>query len=136
LEKGFGTWAREYRPIYGPEEAGLGRFVRVEKDDFVGRAAAQSERQSGGERRLVLLDVEADDADAFGDEPIWQDGKVVGWITSGGYGHTVAKSLALGSVPRAQAGSGEFEIEILGDRRPARVLAEPPYDPKGAKMRG
>jgi dimethylglycine dehydrogenase len=137
LEKGFGTWAREYRPIYGPEEAGLRRFVRVEKDDFIGRAAAQAERQSGGERRLVLFDVDASDADAFGDEPIWQGGKVVGWITSGGYGHTVSKSLALGYVPRelAEQTSG-FEIEIIGERRGARILAQPPCDPSGVRMRG
>ncbi|MBM3545620.1 MAG: FAD-dependent oxidoreductase [Alphaproteobacteria bacterium] len=136
LEKSYGTWAREYRPIYGPEEAGMRRFVRLEKKDFIGRAAAEAERKSGGERRLVLFDVDAGDGDAFGDEPIWHGGKVVGWITSGGYGHTVKKSLALGYVPKelAAATSG-FEIEIIGERRPARILKDPPYDPAGAKMR-
>lgn len=136
LEKGFGTWAREYRPIYGPEEAGLRRFVRLDKGEFIGRTAAAAERAAGGERRLVLFEVEAHDADAFGDEPIWHDGEVIGWITSGGYGHTVAKSLALGYVPRALAGERRgFEIEIIGERRPARILAEPPYDPSGSRMR-
>jgi dimethylglycine dehydrogenase len=96
IEKGFGTWAREYRPIYGPYEAGLGRFVALEKGDFVGRAAAVSERASGGAMRLVAFAVEADDADASGDEPIWHDGRVIGWVTSGAYGHRVARSLALG----------------------------------------
>lgn len=111
------------------------RFVRLDKE-FVGRDAAKAERDVGGERRLVLFDVDAKDADAFGDEPIWHSGKVVGWVTSGGYGHTVAKSLALGYVPKdlAAATSG-FEIEIIGERRTARLLKEPPYDPSGARMR-
>ncbi len=137
LEKGFGTWAREYRPIYGPEEAGLGRFVRLEKNDFIGRDAAAAERKSGGERRLCLFAVDAKDADAFGDEPIWHDGKVVGWVTSGGYGHTAGLSLALGYVPRALSAAKQgFEIEIIGERRPARVLPAPPHDPDGKRMRG
>jgi dimethylglycine dehydrogenase len=137
LEKGFGSWAREYRPIYGPEEAGLGRFVRLEKNDFIGRAAAAAERKAGGERRLCLFAVDAQDADAFGDEPIWHAGKVVGWVTSGGYGHSVGLSLALGYVPRASAQAREgFEIEIIGERRPARILPAPPHDPQGKRMRG
>ena len=135
IEKGFGTWAREYRPIYGPEEAGMKRFVRLDKE-FVGRDAAKAERDGGGERRLVLFDVDARDADAFGDEPIWHGGKVIGWVTSGGYGHTVGKSLALGSVPRALASAtSAFEIEIIGERRGAKILKEPPYDPSGTRMR-
>jgi dimethylglycine dehydrogenase len=137
LEKGFGSWSREYRPIYGPYEAGLGRVVRLGNRAFVGSEAARKEKASGGERRLVLFSVEAADADAFGDEPIWHAGKVVGWVTSGAYGHTVRQSLALGYVPKdlAEASAG-FEIEIIGDRRPARILREPPVDPAGARMRG
>ena len=136
LEKAFGSWAREYRPIYGPEEARLGRFVRFEKNDFIGRDAAAAERKTGGERRLCLFDVAAKDADAFGDEPIWHDGKVVGWVTSGGYGHATGKSLALGYVPKALADARqEFEIEIIGERRPARLLPQAPHDPKGERMR-
>ncbi len=137
LEKAFGTWAREYRPIYGPQEAGLGRFVRLDKNAFIGREAAAAERASGGERRLVLFAVDTPDADAFGDEPIWHEGRVVGWVTSGGYGHTTGLSLALGYVPAAlAAASSGFEIEIIGDRRPARILKEPPCDPTGSRMRG
>jgi dimethylglycine dehydrogenase len=137
LEKGFGTWAREYRPIYAATEAGLDRFVRSGGGDFVGKSAAEAARDGGGERRLVLLEVDAGDADAFGDEPIWHDGRVSGWVTSGGYGHTVGKSLALGYVPKALATAGRgFEVEIIGERRPARILAEPPVDPRGLRMRG
>ena len=136
LEKSFGTWFREYRPIYGPYEAGLGRFVDLKKNDFIGRQAAAEEKASGGKLRLCTFAVDADDADAIGDEPIWKDGKVIGWVTSGGYGHTVGKSLAMGYIEKefADAETG-FEIEIIGDRRPAVRLAAPPYDPSGAKMR-
>src|ERR1700741_3561472 len=68
IEKSFGSWAREYRPIYGPYEAGLGRFVDLKKDSFVGRAAALEEKESGGKRRLVTLVVDAVEADVIGDE--------------------------------------------------------------------
>jgi dimethylglycine dehydrogenase len=136
LEKAFGSWSREYRPIYGAVEAGLDRFVRAGARDFIGREAYLAEQAGGGKLRLRLFAVDSPDADAFGDEPVWHGGKVVGWITSGGYGHTVGQSLALGYVPReiAEAASG-FEIEIIGERRKARVLARPPYDPDGVRMR-
>ncbi|MHB8814179.1 MAG: GcvT family protein [Steroidobacteraceae bacterium] len=143
IEKGFGNWAREFRPIYGPYEAGLGRFVALDKGDFVGRAAAVEERSRGGEMRLVAFAVNAADADAIGDEPIWHDGRVVGWVTSGAYGHRVGRSLALGYVPAAIAAASQgFEIEIIGERRPAERLTAAmqgggacAYDPSGARMR-
>jgi dimethylglycine dehydrogenase len=136
LEKSFGNWAREFRPIYGPYEAGLSRFVDLGKGDFIGRAAALAEKESGGMLRLIAFSVAARDADASGDEPIWHDGKVVGWVTSGGYGHTSKSSLALGYVPRALAqADGGFEIEIIGERLPAERLRAAPYDPDGARMR-
>ena len=138
LEKNFPTWYRELRPIYGPIEAGLERFVDFEKPDFIGRAAAIGERDSGGTLRRVTLGVDAADADVLGDEPIWHDGKVIGWVTSGGYGHYVERSLAQGYVPRALGGDGRagaFEVEILGERRPATIAAEPLFDPQGLRMR-
>jgi len=137
VEKSFGTWAREYRPIYGPREAGLERFVDLNKGDFVGRAAALEEKKSGGALRLTAFTVDAGDADALGDEPIWHDGKVVGWVTSGAYGHSVGQSLALGYIPAnlANADSG-FEIEIIGERRKATRRAAPAVDPTGSRMRG
>jgi dimethylglycine dehydrogenase len=136
VEKSFGTWAREFRPIYGPYEAGLGRFVDLKKGDFIGRSAAVEEKASGGTLRLVAFSVDAADADALGDEPIWHDGKVVGWVTSGAYGYTVKHSLALGYVPKdlATATAG-FEIEIIGERRKAERLAAPAFDAGGARMR-
>jgi dimethylglycine dehydrogenase len=136
IEKSFGSWAREYRPIYGPYEAGLGRFVDLNKGDFIGRAAAVEEQASGGKLRLATFTVEAADADAMGDEPIWHDGKVVGWVTSGAFGHRVARSLALGYIPAALAQAVEgFEIEILGERRRARRETQAVYDPAGEHMR-
>jgi dimethylglycine dehydrogenase len=136
LEKSFGTWAREFRPIYGPFEAGLDRFIDLRKASFIGREAANAEKANGGERRLITLDVRARDADAIGDEPIWHAGRVVGWVTSGGYGHSVQKSLALGYVERAVAGeSTGFEVELIGERCPAVRLAAAAFDPDGARMR-
>jgi dimethylglycine dehydrogenase len=136
LEKSFGNWAREYRPIYTPAEAGLDRFIDVSKPDFIGRDAVLRDRSQGPARRLVTFAVDASEADAIGDEPVWHNGKVVGWITSGGYGHSVRKSIALGYVPGpiASAASG-FEIEILGERRPASLATQPLHDPMGERMR-
>jgi dimethylglycine dehydrogenase len=136
IEKSFGTWAREYRPIYGPFEAGLGRFIDLKKSEFIGRAAAAEEKESGGALRLVTFKVDATDADAIGDEPIWHDGKTVGWVTSGAFGHRVNHSLALGYVPAALAGADSgFEIEIIGERHKAHRLAGAAFDPSGALMR-
>ncbi len=139
LEKNFPTWYRELRPIYGPIEAGLERFIDFTKADFIGREAAIRERDSGGALRRITLVVDAGEADVLGDEPIWHDDKVIGWVTSGGYGHCVVRSLAQGYVPRALAGEtrkGAFEVEILGERRPATIAAEPLFDPLGHRMRG
>jgi dimethylglycine dehydrogenase len=139
LEKGFGSWAREYRPIYGPFEAGLDRFVDLDKNDFIGRDAALEEREEGPKRRLVTLVVDDDGVDVIGDEPVWRDGEVIGWVTSGGYAHYVGKSVALAYVPAAYAGvemAGAFEVEILGDRRSATLARQPLLDPEGARMRG
>jgi len=136
IEKSFGSWAREFRPIYGPFEAGLDRFVDFKKGEFIGRSAAAEEKDRGGALRLVTLQVEAADADAIGDEPIWHDGKVVGWVTSGAYGHRVGRSLALGYVPAALAKvDAGFEIEIIGERRKAQRLAGAAFDPSGKLMR-
>jgi dimethylglycine dehydrogenase len=136
IEKSFGSWAREYRPIYGPYEAGLGRFVDLKKGDFIGRAAAVEEKESGGALRLVAFTVDAAEADAIGDEPIWHEGKVVGWVTSGAYGHSVQRSLALGYIPASLAEArGGFEIEIIGERRKAERQVPPAFDPSGARMR-
>ncbi len=136
LEKSFGTWAREFRPIYGPYEAGLGRFVDLNKGDFIGRSAALKEKEQGGTLRLVAFSVAAADADASGDEPIWHAGKVIGAVTSGGYGHSAKASIALGYIPAELTRSNDgFEVEILGERRAARRLDAAAFDPQGLRMR-
>lgn len=138
LEKNFGGWAREYRPIYGPLEAALDRFVAYEKDaEFIGKAAAQAERAEGGKLRLKMFAVEAVDADVIGDEPIYLDGQVVGWVTSGGYAHNSESSMALGYVPKEHASSdGPWQIELLGQMLPARIQHAPIWDANAERMRG
>jgi dimethylglycine dehydrogenase len=136
LEKSYGAWATEYRPVYDPYEAGLGMFVKPDKGDFVGREAAEKVRTSGPARRLVTFTVDADDADVTGDEPIWHGSDVVGWVTSGGFAHTVGKSVALGYVPVELAGADEgFAVEVVGARRAAERLDACLFDPGGARMR-
>jgi dimethylglycine dehydrogenase len=137
LEKNWAGWAKEYRPVYGPAEAGLDRFVAYDKPaDFVGKAAAREERETGGALRLIALDVEARDADVIADEPIWFGGEVRGWVTSGGCAQPSARSIAMGYVPREIAGEPEgWEVEILGERRPARLQAAPLFDANASRMR-
>jgi dimethylglycine dehydrogenase len=138
LEKNFPTWYREMRPIYGPFEAGLDRFVDLGRGAFIGCDAARREQESGGKLRRVSMVIDAADADVLGDEPIWYQDRVIGWVTSGGFGHFVELSLAQGYIPSAlanEAASGGFEVEILGERRPARIISKPPFDPEGTRMR-
>jgi len=138
LEKNYGSWAREYRPIYDPVEAGLDRFVAYSKPaDFIGKAAAVEMRENGGRLRLRSFLVGALDADVIGDEPIWFRGEVRGWVTSGGYAHNAGKSVALGYVPKEIADEADgFEIEILGKRHAARLQAAPLFDANLERMRG
>ena len=138
LEKNYGSWAREYRPIYGPLEAGLDRFVAYGKEaDFIGKAGALKERSEGGKLRLRTFILDADDADVIGDEAIWHDGAVKGWVTSGGYAHASKLSVALGYVPREIADAADgFEIELLGKRHAARIQQAPLFDANLERMRG
>jgi len=138
LEKNWPTWFRELRPIYGPFEGDVGRFVDLKKNDFIGREAAVREKEEGGKLRRVTFIVDAKDADALGDEPIWHAGEVIGWVTSGGYAHYVDRSLAQGYVPKELGviGGGSFQIEVLGERRAAHIQHDPLFDPDGARMRG
>ena len=137
LEKSFGAWMREYRPEYTPAETGLDRFVDLRKNDFIGRDAAMRERDAPPARRLCTFVVDADDADVWADEPIFSGEEVVGFATSGGYAHYSDKSIALGFVPVEMiTGGAQFAIEILGQRRAARLVREPVFDPAGERMRG
>jgi len=89
LEKNYGGWAREYRPVYDPIESELAPFIAFDKPaDFIGKAACLTQRDNGGgPMRLRGFCVSAVDADVIGDEPIFCDGQTVGWVTSGGYAH-------------------------------------------------
>ena len=139
LDKSFGSWAREFRPLYTPFEAGLDRFVKLTeaKGDFIGRAALEQASADGPTLRLLTWTVDAAGADVIGDEPIWHDGEVVGWVTSGGYSHHMDRSVALGYVPAAlETAGGTFEIEIVGDRRTATLVDGCLWDPNAERMRG
>jgi len=137
LEKGYGSFNKDFRPDYTPGETGLDRFIDFDKPDFVGRSAALAERGAGPKRRFVILEVEAGDADVTGYESIMKDGVAVGYVTSGAYGHCVGKSLAAGYVPAALARDGErFAIDILGEVCGATIRIDPLYDPKGLCLRG
>ncbi|MDH3666518.1 MAG: FAD-dependent oxidoreductase [Paracoccaceae bacterium] len=138
LEKFFGSWLREFKPEYMPAETGMDRFVAYNKPmDFIGKAAAAKEKAEGPARKICAFVVEADDADVVAYEPIFVDGEVVGFCTSGGYTHHAQKSVALGFLPVELIEEGrEVEIEILGQMRPARLVTEPLFDADGARMRG
>ncbi|MEX0365974.1 MAG: FAD-dependent oxidoreductase [Ruegeria sp.] len=138
LDKFFGSWLSEFSPDYTAAETGLDRFISWKKNvDFIGRAAAKADRANGPARQLCAFVVDAEDADVQGYEPIWLDGAVVGFCTSGGYSHHTARSVALGFVPKERAQDGlKVEIEILGHMRSATLVTTPLFDADGARMRG
>jgi dimethylglycine dehydrogenase len=137
LEKGYGSFNKDFRPDYSAAETGLDRFIDFAKSDFSGRSAALAERAAGPQRRFVVMQVADADAEVVGYESILQQGEPVGYVTSGAYGHCIGKSLAAGYVPSALAREGErFEIDILGELRTATVHLQPMYDPEGVRLRG
>jgi dimethylglycine dehydrogenase len=138
LEKSFGIWSAEFTQGYTPGMTGMDRWIDWEREGFIGREAALAEREGEGPAQvLVTLEVEADGADASGFEPVWNGDERIGFVTSGGYGHSTGKSLAMAMVDRAFAAEGTaLSVHIVGVERPARVIAPSPYDPKGTAMRG
>ena len=137
LEKSFGIWSREFTWAYTSGMSRLDRFVALDKPDFIGREAALRERDRGGPRqRLVTLVVDAQDADATGFEPIWTGDRRIGIVTSGGFGHTVGKSIAMGYMDVAAIDPSHiYGMTILGERRKCRLVSEPLTDPSGSRMR-
>ncbi len=138
IEKGYGSWGREYSPEYWPQEVGLARLVKHDKD-FLHSAAVELVMQNDARESLVLLaldeaDVSASNADATGGEPIFKNGRGIGKVTSGAYGYSVGKSLALGFVSGAAPGD-RVEVMVLGRAHPATILDAPPFDPKGTRLR-
>ncbi len=138
IEKGYGSWSREYSPEYWPQEVGLDRLCKLDKD-FLNKEAAVKVLRNPARERLVILELDADNvnrsnADATGGEPIFKDGKGIGRVTSGTYGYTVDQSLALGFVK--DAGPGDVvEVMVLGQPHKATILAAPPFDPEGRRLR-
>ena len=135
LEKGYRVWGADISPEDTPYEAGLGFAVKLDKGEFIGRDALL-ERQEP-ERRLACLVLDDPRAVALGSEPVRIDGAIAGRVTSGGYGYTVARSIAYAYVPADRAEPGTpVEVEVFGDWIAGAVAAEPLYDPEGAKVRG
>jgi dimethylglycine dehydrogenase len=138
LEKSYGSFNKDFRPDYTPGETGLDAFVDFAKNvDFTGRAAVLAEKERGPKKRFVAIVVEAPHADAVGYEVVLKDGAPVGHVTSGGFGHFVGKSIAMGYVPAELARDGErLAIDILGEECPAVITGRPLHDPDGARLRG
>ncbi len=139
LEKGF-KGASELTNEATLPEADVMRFVKLDKGDFVGREATVRSLEGARPWTCVYLEIEAGDAagdaDCIGSETLFVNGRRVGQISSGGYGHWVGKSLAFAYVDPDCAGPGrELEVMVLGERRPARVLAEAVFDPDGDRPR-
>ena len=137
IEKSFGIWSKEFTQGYTAAQTGMDRWIDWDKE-FTGKTAALAERDGNGPaQRVVTLEIDALDADAAGFEPVWAGGKVVGFVTSGGYGHTVGKSLAMAMINNAQCAEGtELIVHIVGAEMSVRVIAASPYDPAGKAMRG
>jgi len=138
LEKSYGIWSAEFTQGYTAAMTGMDRWIDWQKPDFIGRDAALAERDGKGpDKVLVTLEVDADGADASGYEPVWMQGEKVGFVTSGGYGHTLQKSLAMALVrPDAATVGTDLTLHIVGAERPARVITHSPYDPTGTAVRG
>lgn len=137
LEKSFGIWSREFTQGYTPAMTSMDRFIDFGKADFIGKAAALAERNGEKTGRvLATLEIEEGDADASGFEPVWKDGRLVGFVTSGGFGYTLGKSIAMAFLDRDTVAEGtSLSVHIVGQERAARVLRSSPYDPSGQRIR-
>jgi 4-methylaminobutanoate oxidase (formaldehyde-forming) len=134
LEKGYRVWGSDVTPSDTPFEAGLGFAVRMDKDAFIGRDALAA--AGAPQRRLVCLVLDDPGAVVLGSEPVRVDGRAVGRVTSGGYGYTVGCSIAYAYLPAAEATAGRrVEVVIFGRAVGASVVAEPLFDPSGARIR-
>ncbi|PLS21999.1 GcvT family protein [Neptunicoccus cionae] len=137
IEKGYGSWSREYSPEYWPQEVGFERLVKMDKPEFLGRDAYAAIMDKPPREILVSLRIDTQDADSSGGEPIFlPDGTPVGRITSGAYGYTVDASCALAFINTAHAAAGTaLDVAVLGRPHRAVILAEPPFDPAGHRLR-
>jgi dimethylglycine dehydrogenase len=136
MEKAYRGWGSELTSEIDMFEASMERFIRLDKRDFIGREASLRRRQQGERMKLVYLSIDAADVDALGNEPVYHDARLVGLTTSGAYGHAVQQSLAFAYVdPKLARARETFEVLILGERRKARMIDEPAYDPTNSRLK-
>ena len=134
LEKGYRVWGTDVTSTDTPLEAGLGFAVRMDKGDFLGRQALEDAGEPT--RRLVCLVIDDPRAVVLGSEPVRIDGRTVGRVTSGGYGYSVARSIAYAYLPTGDSAVGRrVDIGIFGRAVGAEVVAEPLFDPNNARVR-
>ncbi|MGI9338145.1 MAG: GcvT family protein [Gammaproteobacteria bacterium] len=138
VEKSYKLVGQELSIEYAADESGVSRFVADDKGDFLGRDGLMRRREKGMKWQSVTLEVgDVEDADPLGNNAIFKDGKMVGRATSGNFGFRLNKSLALAMVPPELAEQGEkLEIDVLGERKPATIIGESPYDPDNKILRG
>ena len=138
MEKSYRMWGSDLTRDYTPFEASLDRFVRMNKGSFIGREALEKQLAAGVPHRFITVEVHGiTDADPLGNEPLFNSaGVMIGRATSGYYGHTLGKSLAIGYVQPEYATVGTaLEIQILGERKKATVLVDSPFDPENKELR-
>ena len=137
VEKGYGSWSREYSPEYWPQEVGFERLIKTDKPEFLGKAGYMAIMDQPPREKLVCLTIEADNADSSGGEPIFlADGTPVGRVSSGAYGFSVDQSCALAFIKTAHAIAGnEVEVAVLGRPKKAIILERPAFDPDGLRLR-
>lgn len=138
IEKSYRMVGTELSIEYAAYESGLGRFIRPDKGSFAGRDALLTWKERGFANSFATLEVTGhSDADPLGNNPITQNGTLVGRATGGNYGFRVGKSLALAMLHPDVAEPGtELTMEVLGTACSARVINESPYDPENARLRG
>ncbi|RVK31425.1 FAD-dependent oxidoreductase [Sinorhizobium meliloti] len=137
IEKGYGSWSREYSPEYWPQECALDRLIKLDKDAFLNKAPYQEIAGKLPRQKLAMISIDATDADATGGEPIFlRDGTPIGQVSSGAYGYTVGMSLALCYIKAEMAKPGnKVSVAILGRAHDAVILERPPFDPAGERLR-
>lgn len=133
MEKGYLHWKSELLTEFDPFETGLSRFVKMDKPDFVGKAALEQRLAEGPRRKLVLLAVDCTDRPAHGGASIMQGDRVVGTVTSGDWGHRTGKNLAFAFVDPSVAEG--LEVDLIGDRFAVTLLGMAPYDPENQLLR-
>ena len=136
MEKAYRGWGSELTTEIDMIEASMERFLRLDKEDFIGKAPTLKNKQRGPRMKLVYLEVDNTDSDCMCNEPVYAGERLVGVTTSGAFGHKVGKSLAFAYVPPEMTAEGtEFDVLVFTERRPARIIAEPAWDHANARLK-